>query len=314
MDNINTCIITGGCGFIGRNFTKKLISMGKRVVIIDNMSSESSLLPNKWIQPNNNVIYINKDLISFLNDNQDYKCDMIIHAAAIVGGRYMIENDPFIIASNINLDNCLFNWIKNHKYPPQHLIYFSSSAVYPISLQTENNFRKLKLDDIDIERDQIKIPDLTYGWSKLTGEFLAHCLIKKSPIKISIYRPFSGYGEDQHISYPFPKFLSTIKKIKEDNFVQDTIEIWNDSVRDFVHVNDIVNYVMNTFIHDEQIITLNIGTGISTSMSELINILSLKILGKKLKIKVLEDKPKGVYYRVCEDNEYQWLKLQELNI
>ncbi len=43
------CLITGGCGFIGRHFTKKMCDLGYTVDVVDNMSSKSSLYQDKWI-------------------------------------------------------------------------------------------------------------------------------------------------------------------------------------------------------------------------------------------------------------------------
>ena len=36
---MSTCLITGGCGFIGRHFTKKLVELNYKVTVVDNMYS-----------------------------------------------------------------------------------------------------------------------------------------------------------------------------------------------------------------------------------------------------------------------------------
>ena len=90
------------------------------------------------------------------------------------------------------------------------------------------------------------MPDLTYGWSKLTGEFALRILSNRTNTNISVYRPFSGYGEDQHDSYPFP---SIVKKVLTGN---NEIEIWSDAVRDFVYIDDIVQYVLATCFHEKK--------------------------------------------------------------
>jgi GDP-L-fucose synthase len=298
-----SCLVTGGCGFIGRHFTKKMVDLGYKVTIVDNLCSNSSLLPSNWpLHLVCDIEFINCDLIEYLKTHNTL-FDIIIHAAAIVGGRQTIENDPLLIAYNMTIDNELFRWIETH--PPKHLIYFSSSAVYPLSLQRLEYHRKLKLEDVDILNNNISIPDLTYGWSKLTGEFLLYTLSKRVSTTISIYRPFSGYGEDQHDSYPFPSIL---KKVLEN---RNHIDIWSDAVRDFVYIDDIVNYVLNTCFHQEKIRVLNIGTGVGTSMSELANQISMLVFKKKIDVKILDDKPKGVYYRVSNENaDFSWNSLE----
>jgi GDP-L-fucose synthase len=297
------CLITGGCGFIGRHFTKKMVDLGYSVIVVDNMISKSALLPLYWpIHLICKFIFINDDILEYLKTAND-SFDIIIHAAAVVGGRETIENNPLLISNNTTIDNELFRWIEHHSV--KNLVYFSSSAVYPLSLQTLENHRKLKLNDIDILNDNISVPDLTYGWSKLTGEFLLYILSKRVNTNISIYRPFSGYGEDQHESYPFPSIMQKVMR-------NDTeIDIWSDAVRDFVYIDDIVNYVLDTCFHNEKIRILNIGTGIATSMSELANKVSNIVYNKDININILDDKPKGVYYRVSnENNDYLWNSLE----
>jgi GDP-L-fucose synthase len=298
-----TCLVTGGCGFIGRHFTKKMVELGYDVTIVDNMMSNSALLPSEWTNRLLcEITFINKDIIEYLK-TADESFDIVIHAAAIVGGRETIENNPLLISNNITIDNELFRWMEKH--PVKHLIYFSSSAVYPLSLQTVESHRKLKLEDIDILNNNIAIPDLTYGWSKLTGEFLLYILSNRVDTTISIYRPFSGYGEDQHESYPFPSIMA---KVLKNN---SSIDIWSDAVRDFVYIDDIVDYVLSTCFHDNKIRILNIGTGISTSMSELANTISRMVHDNELSVNILNDKPKGVYYRVAGENtDFPWKPLE----
>jgi GDP-L-fucose synthase len=155
--------------------------------------------------------------------------------------------------------------------------------------------------------DDIGFPDLTYGWSKLTGEYLGKLAYEKYGLNISIYRPFSGYGEDQHESYPFPSIM------KKSLSSSDSIEIWSDAVRDFVYIDDIIEYVLSTCFHDKKLIINNIGTGRSTSMSQLANLM-ISILPNctQKTIKILDDKPKGVYYRVSDSIiDYNWITLEE---
>jgi len=302
---MKTALVTGGCGFIGRHFTKKLVELGYSVTVVDNLISNSSLKPLEWpLHLKCEFQYYEDNILNFLEQN-NIKFNLIIHAAAIVGGRETIENDPFLISRNIHIDNELFRWIE--KNGCDNLVYFSSSAVYPVKYQTTNNYKKLSLSDLSIQDNNIFLPDLTYGWSKLTGEFSLSILAKRVNTTISIYRPFSGYGEDQDGSYPFPSIM------KKSLSSSDTIEIWSDAVRDFVYIDDIVEYVLNTCFHDKKLIINNIGTGRSTSMSELANLM-ISILPNCIQktIKILDDKPKGVYYRVSDGiTDYNWTTLEE---
>ena len=120
--------------------------------------------------------------------------------AAIVGGRAKIDGDPMMVALDLSIDAEFFYWVTRHK--PARVLYPSSSAAYPVSKQTEDN--TIQLAEHDIDFNNMGQPDMTYGWTKLTGEYLAHIAAKHYGIKITCIRPFSGYGEDQDLTYPIP--------------------------------------------------------------------------------------------------------------
>ena len=293
-----SCLITGGCGFVGSFFTEKLCETNDfNITVVDNISSKSSRpLSTKILS---NINFIQDDLINYIKENN--KCfDLVIHLAAVVGGRQHIEENPMDVAQDIIIDTEFFKWVIKTK--PKKVIYFSSSAVYPLHLQTKEDHIKLSEDKLDFKKN-IGIPDLTYGWSKLNGEYLARLAHSKYNIDIVCYRPFSGYGETQDSSYPFPAILQrAINK-------EDPLVIWSDSVRDFVHIDDIYKYVMNTYKTINNGSALNIGTSVRTSFVELAKIAAEEI-GYNPEIKIIDGNlvPKGVYYRVAAN------KIDKVNI
>jgi GDP-L-fucose synthase len=216
---------------------------------------------------------------------------VVIHLAAVVGGRQKIEENPLDVALDLVIDSAVINWCSRNNV--DRLLFFSSSAVYPISFQKDNlNSKKLDESMIDFENN-IGIPDLTYGWAKMTGEYLCKIAHRSTGLKSICYRPFSGYGEDQNPAYPFPAIIRRIVKR------EDPVEIWSNSIRDFVYIDDILNFVRDTMYTIDDGSALNIGTSIPTSFSELVNI-SSEIAGYSPEVKILENKPLGVYYRVSK--------------
>jgi nucleoside-diphosphate-sugar epimerase len=186
----------------------------------------------------------------------------------------------------------MFNWAIKTK--PTKIVYYSSSAAYPTQLQEHGLATKLHEDMIDL--DNIKNPDESYGWAKLTGEMLAG-YARKAGINVYVFRPFSGYGYDQDLNYPFPSFVKRVVD-KVENF-----EIWGDGsqVRDFIHIDDVVAGTM-AFVDQDIQIPVNLGWGRPTSFNELAEHF-FEISGWRPKngITHLLDKPKGVMYR-CSNN------------
>lgn len=266
-------LITGHMGFVGRHFVSYFNEYKFEFIGID--------------------IKEGNDCRDFFKKTTE-QFDLIVHLAAIVGGRATIEGEPLSVATDLSIDAELFNWAINTNQ--KHIVYFSSSAAYPIRKQLLVDQYSLRESDIDLSA--IESPDFTYGWAKLTGEYLAEFMRKKG-VRVDVYRPFSGYGEDQDLDYPFPSFIKRVIN-REDPFI-----IWGSGyqVRDFIHINDIIESVMY-FATLEAVPTLNLGWGRPISFKNLAEIM-FNISGWRPKeVFCLEDKPMGVEYRCCDPNLY----------
>lgn len=294
-------LVTGGCGFVGRHLVTRLIDMGYHVTIVDDFYPGSGFLAMEdWplniriAEKSSKFTFVNDDCRVFFKDNNDY-FDEVFHLAAVVGGRMVIEQEPLAVGTDLSIDAEFFYWLSKLPEKPGKVHYFSSSAAYPIIYQGVTDHRILKENDIDFSEGSIGRPDLTYGWSKLTGEYLARIYysIYKSPI--ICYRPFSGYGEDQDLTYPFPSIVKRCIETPESNPVM----VWGSGKqsRDFVYIEDCIDIICN---YSQKIVdgsAINISTGISTNFNELARLV-LNILGKNNVIANSSDKPEGVFYRV----------------
>jgi nucleoside-diphosphate-sugar epimerase len=153
-----------------------------------------------------------------------------------------------------------------------------------------------KLSEDMIDLDDVRNPDESYGWAKLTGELLAR-YARNAGISVYVFRPFSGYGPDQDLTYPFPSF---VKRVVDR---VDKFEIWGDGtqVRDFIHIDDVVRGTMACVDLDVQE-PLNLGWGRPTSFNELAELFFSETGWRPTGGLIhLLDKPKGVLYR-CSNN------------
>jgi len=216
----------------------------------------------------------------------------VYHFAAIVGGRMNIEGDPMLVGLDLSIDAEFFYWITRHR--PERVLYPSSSAAYPTNLQKQQGAVALKESDIDFQKN-LGVPDMTYGWTKLTGEFLAQIAAKHYDIPIVCIRPFSGYGEDQETSYPVPA-IAARAAAKENPF-----EVWGTGKqgRDFVHIDDILDFMFLLMDNVKDGSAYNIGSGHLTTFLELIEVFT-DFAGYKPTIKPLLDKPVGVHSRYAD--------------
>lgn len=262
-------LITGHKGFVGKYFMRDFIKKGYEITGVD-------------LKDGNDC----RDM--FKHSNTKY--DLVIHLAAIVGGRMTIENQPLAVATDLSIDSELCNWAVRTK--PGRIVYFSSSAAYPVELQKT----EYKLKESDINLNDVRNPDMTYGWAKLTGEYCLQFL-ENEGINVNVFRPFSGYGTDQDLDYPFPSFINRAKNL------MDPFDIWGDGnqVRDFIHMTDIIGAV-NKAIEEDIKGPVNLGLSRPTSFNELSDIVC-GIAGYKPTINHKLTAPKGVDYRCCDNTK-----------
>lgn len=263
-------LITGHRGFVGRHMVAALSGRATEVVGVDLVDGN--------------------DCRDFFRTD-DTRFDLVVHLAAIVGGRQTIEGQPLKVATDLAIDSDMFQWALRTR--PGRIVYYSSSAAYPTYWQTGDPRYRHPMSEHLINLDSIGSPDLTYGWAKLTGEMLAQHA-EAEGLRVHLFRPFSGYGEDQDSSYPFGAFRDRARA-KDDPF-----EIWGtgQQVRDFIHIDDVIAATLAAIEQDVPG-PVNLCTGRATSFLELAESF-MSAAGYRAPIRLLIDKPTGVQYRVGE--------------
>ena len=289
-------LVTGGCGFVGRHLIARLLTEGHEVHCVDVMEPLSGAIePKHWplSQPleYENFHFYSEDCRAWFKRVQDTDFDYAFHLAAMVGGRAMIENNPLAVADDLSIDAEYWQWAVKAK--PAKTIVFSSSAAYPVHLQRPDHYLLLKEDMISFD-EGLGMPDLTYGWAKLTHEYCARLAYEKHGLKSVTYRPFSGYGEDQDDTYPFP---SICKRVLANRGASE-IGVWGTGrqMRDFIHIDDCIAGVLHTMDQVDDASAINLSTGIFTSFIEFVQTAS-DLLGFHPEVKGTSNTPEGVFAR-----------------
>lgn len=291
-------LITGGAGFVGRHFCRRFLEQGDQVLCVDNVAEHTGGIDpaTGWplFDPRDyeTFRFRREDCRTLFERVKDDDFDYVLHLAAMVGGRMMIEHNPLAVADDLAIDAMYWQWAKETR--PKKTLYFSSSAAYPIKFQTKNNYVLLSEDMIDFGTD-IGMPDMTYGWAKLTGEYLGRLAYEKHGLHSVVYRPFSGYGEDQDDNYPFPAICKRVLKHRGEN----RLVVWGsgDQMRDFIHIEDCVDGVLQTMDTIDDGDAVNLSTGILTSFKQLLGEIAAGALGFSPEVVGMSDKPEGVFAR-----------------
>jgi nucleoside-diphosphate-sugar epimerase len=289
-------LVTGGAGFVGRHVVKRLLDRGDEVHCVDVVAPlAGGLLPEAWPLFNpldsTRFHFYHEDCRRYFERVGDTDFDYCFHLAAMVGGRLMIENNPLAVADDLSIDAEYWQWAA--RVGPGKTLCFSSSAAYPVRFQRAENYVLLKENMISFDGD-IGMPDMSYGWAKLTCEYLARLAFQKHGLRSVVYRPFSGYGEDQDDTYPFPSICKRVLA----NRGRPILQVWGSGrqMRDFIHIEDCMDCIFMTMdqVHDAS--AVNLSTGIYTSFIEFARI-AAGMVGYQPEVRGTSDKPEGVFAR-----------------
>jgi nucleoside-diphosphate-sugar epimerase len=218
--------------------------------------------------------YIGKNLISYLNKadknlNLLYdkkKTDLSISS----NWREFKKTDCLILLSSIsNLNKFNTDISKNYSINLQ------------ITLNAISYCLKYNSKLIFISSASTQLLNNNYAISKFISEIICK-YYSKSNLNYNILRVFNVYGDNQSIFFLIPKLFSDIKKNKK--IIVNNIN----TKRDYIHIDDVCEAIYKSIFIKKKNITLDIGTGKSYSVKQVINFLS-KILDKKIKYEVLNN-------------------------
>lgn len=290
---INKIIVTGGASFIGSHLCEKLISLGNRVVAIDNLSTgKREYLKN--IINNKNFKFIEADLRSLNVKNIFDTGDMVYHLAAVHGGREFISKYPADCCQSLQINENVFRTCVEKKI--RKIIFSSSVCVYPLEIQLDG---VNKVKENDVSSDGWYKPDGEYGWVKLTAEKSLKAYNKQYGLNSAIVRYTTVYGPRENDTHAI---IALIKRAlnKEDPYL-----IWGsgNQGRDFIYVDDVVNgtILASDRVNNSDVINL-VGTKMIT-IKELANNIFKILDWYPTKIVFDKTKPEGPKKRLISCNK-----------
>jgi UDP-glucose 4-epimerase len=247
-------LVTGGSGFIGSHLVDALIDNNHEVVVYDNFSSGKR--QNLTLHKN---LHIVKGDIRNIEDlrNTSTDIDGIFHLAALVQVQRSVANPA--LTESINSSGTL-NVLQIAREQNVKIVLSSSASVY-------------KTNDVALTEDSSKYPMSPYALSKLHNEQQAQMFNDLYSVDVVSLRYFNVYGDRQDASSPYSGVISIFKQCKQNN--QPAIVYGTGlQVRDFIHVSDVAKANIAAMQHSSELV-YNIGSGVGTSVNDLIQILDL---------------------------------------
>lgn len=253
-------LVTGGAGFIGSHLVDALIEQGHKVIVYDNFSSGK----RQNLTPHENLQIVNGDIRNIKAiRNKSTDIDGIFHLAALVQVQRSVVNPA--LTESINSSGTL-NVLQVAREQNIKIVLSSSASVY------DSN-------DVALTEDSNKYPLSPYALSKLHNEQQAQLFNDLYGTDVVSLRYFNVYGDRQDASSPYSGVISIFKQCKIDNrpaIVYGT----GSQVRDFIHVSDVTKANIAAMQCSTKMV-YNIGTGVGTSVNDLVRIIGLTPIYKK---------------------------------
>jgi nucleoside-diphosphate-sugar epimerase len=250
--------ITGGAGFIGSHLAEALLARGDEVFVIDDLSTGSiDNISHLKSQPKFHYTIdtvTNEPLLAELID----RCDVVVHLAAAVGVKLIVEQPVHTIETNVHGTEVV---LKHANKKKKLVLVASTSEVYGKSTEVPFN------ESQDLVLGATVKHRWAYACSKLIDEFLALAYWKERKLPVIIVRLFNTVGPRQTGQYGMviPNFVRQALAGKPITVFGD-----GEQSRSFTYVGDVVN-AMVALIDEPRAIgqVFNIGNGREISIWDL---------------------------------------------
>jgi len=267
-------LVTGGLGFIGSNFIKKILIEKKDIQIV-NVDAElegSNLKNTSEIQDSQNYEFVKGNITNKnLMDKVIEKCDAVVNfAAESFVDRSILDANPFLV-SNIRGAYTILDIITKQK---KRMIQISTDEVFG-SLSKETATENSKFN-----------PSSPYAATKASAELLVNSYSITHNSDVIITRCTNNYGPHQFPEKLIPKIILLANQDKK-------IPIYGNgkNIRDWIHVDDHCEAVFSVLNDGKKGESYNISANNEIDNLTIVKKI-LEIMGKKEDlIEFVEDRP-----------------------
>lgn len=292
-----TCLITGGAGFIGCALSSILPDHFDRVVALDNLHPQVHQTRERPADLDTRVEFVLGDVTS--PEDWDHLLagftpTTVIHLAAETGTGQSLTEATRHAAVNVVGTTQMLDAFVRHDSLPEKIVLTSSRAVYGEGAWTDKDgrvtypgqrsramldrgewdFPGLKAQPFN-SRTVVPQPTSVYGSTKLAQEniLLSWCLaMNVTPV---LYRLQNVYGPGQSLINPYTGIVSLFAQKAKAG---EVIPVYEDGeiIRDFVLIDDVASAIVAGVLHsDGNRDPYDVGSGEGTSILRLAQIIAM---------------------------------------
>lgn len=255
MKHLNQkCLVLGGDGFLGSHLVDDLLQQGFNVRVFGRFKKNKLKNLNHVIK---NIEIFSGDFL-YTSDlkkallNIDYVFHFISSSNPASTINKPEEEIELNVLPSINLLNiCAEKKIKKIIFPS------SGGSIY-------GNYPKGKASEMDLLN-----PISPHALGKLFIEQFLKLYLIQFKLDYVIYRISNVYGERQDIA----KGQGIIPTIINKALNNQTIQIYGDTIRDYIYVKDVTSFIANNFYKKHKFKVYNLGSGKGVALSNLLKII-----------------------------------------
>jgi UDP-glucose 4-epimerase len=251
-------LITGGAGFVGSHLAEALLERGDQVLVLDNLST-GSIENIAHLKGRPGFEYTidsveNEPLLAELID----RADAIVHLAAAVGVKLIVEQPVHTIETNVHGTEVVLKLANKKK---KLVLIASTSEVYGKSANVPFS------EEADLVLGPTSKHRWAYACSKLIDEFLALAYWKERKLPVIVVRLFNTVGPRQTGQYGM-----VIPNFVRQALAGHPITVFGDGTqsRSFTYVGDVVRALI-ALLNEPRAIgqVFNIGNGREITIGDL---------------------------------------------
>ena len=247
---MQTVLVTGGAGFIGSHLADRLLALRYRVLVIDDLSTgQLSNMEHLMVHPDFQFAFGNIT-DELLLDRLASQADIIVHLAAAVGVKLVVERPVHTIETNIMGTESVLKVA--HRYGCR-VVLASTSEVYG---------KGVKVPFAESDDVLLGATDKSrwgYAASKMVDEFLGLAYYREHHLPVVVVRFFNTVGPRQTGRYGM-----VIPRLMGQALQSQAMTVYGDGTqrRCFGDVADAVEAVLSLMVHEETAgKVFNVGNG-----------------------------------------------------
>ena len=253
-----TILLTGGAGFIGHHLARHFLSKGRKVIVVDNLSTglRSNLAD---FHKNPNFTFVEGDVRQRdLIEPLVAKCEVVYNLAASVGVQKIFRDPIECIENNTEIGSLILKLCSKYR---RRLFMFSTSEIYG------------KTDQLPfVESSNVTLGPSdklrwSYACSKVLDDYLARAYFEKHQLQVTTVRLFNTIGANQLGQYGM-----VVPRLMSQALDSSPLTIYGDGLqtRCFTDVRDVVR-ALDLLIDNARSVgeLINIGTSDEISIRDL---------------------------------------------